>query len=109
MAIDFDIALASHARYIVKMRSATIPPLRVAPEFRSQIESVLTEGETLSSLVEHSIRQEVNRRVTENEFHRRGFEAIAHAERTGVTVPADVVIAKLEAKVLAARARLAGR
>lgn len=91
------------------MRTATLPPLRVEPEFRSQIESVLAEGESLSSLVEHSIRQEVNRRVMVNEFHQRGFEAIAHAERTGFTVPADVVIAKLEAKVFAARARLAGR
>ncbi|MDZ4126259.1 MAG: YlcI/YnfO family protein, partial [Hydrogenophaga sp.] len=73
------LRFASHVRYIRPMRTAALPPIRVEPEFRSRIESVLEEGETLSSLVESAVRQEVTRRVTVAEFHKRGFETLAHA------------------------------
>ena len=33
------------------MKTATIPSVRVEPEFRAEVESVLVEGETLSEFV----------------------------------------------------------
>ena len=92
-----------------RMRTATLPPLRVEPELRARIESVLAEGESLSSLVELSVRQEVSRRIEIAGFHRRGFDALARADETGVKVPADAVLARLEQKLRDAKSRLVSR
>lgn len=86
------------------MRTSSLPPIRVEPEFRSRIEGVLEEGETLSSLIESAVRQEVTRRVTVTEFHKRGFESLAHARETGVYFTAEEVLSGLEARLAVAKA-----
>jgi predicted transcriptional regulator len=85
------------------MKSATIPPIRVAPEFRSEVEGVLAPGESLSVFVENAIRETVARRKNQTEFIRRGIAAIEETQRTGTGIAAEAVIAKLEAKLAAAR------
>ena len=87
------------------MKSATIPPIRIETAFRQEIEQSLGDGETMASLVENAVRTEVARRRDQSEFVRRGLAAIARSEAAGDWVPADTVIAKLEAKVAAARER----
>lgn len=79
------------------MKSATLPPLRVAPELREAAESVLREGESLSGLMEKSLRGEVNRRRNQAEFIARGLAARDEARRTGVYYSVDESIAGLEA------------
>lgn len=44
------------------MKTATIPPLRVSPKLHDAATSVLQGGETLSSFVELSIRESIERR-----------------------------------------------
>lgn len=66
------------------MKTATLPPLRVAPELRQAAEAVLREGESLSSFMEQSLRDEVNRRNTRAEFIARGLAARDETKRTGV-------------------------
>ena len=44
------------------MKSSTFPSLRVEPELREAAESVLRDGETLSSLIETSVREAIQRR-----------------------------------------------
>lgn len=87
------------------MKSATIPPIRIETAFRQEIEQSLGDGETMASLVENAVRTEVARRRDQSEFVRRGMAAITRSEAAGDWVPADTVIAKLEAKVAAARER----
>ena len=99
--------LVSHMQYTARMRSASLPPIRVEPEFRQQLEEVLAEGETLSSLVEHAVRQELTRRVAEAEFHQRGFASLARAKESGVYVDGDEVLSRLEDRLRAAKARAA--
>jgi Arc/MetJ-type ribon-helix-helix transcriptional regulator len=105
MADKNTIDAASHERYITSMKTATIPPIRVEPSFREEIEQSLDRGETLASLVENAVRTEVSRRRDQSEFVRRGLAAIARSEADGDWIPAETVIAKLEAKVAAARER----
>lgn len=100
---EFDIA--SQWRYIEHMKTATIPPIRIESTFREEIEMALGDGETMASLVESAVRTEVTRRRDQAEFVRRGLAAIARSEADGDWIAAEVVIAKLEAKVAAARAR----
>ena len=97
------VAHASHQRYTGEMKTATIPPVRIEPSFRKEIEQSLEGGESLASLVETAVRSEVTRRRVHSEFIRRGMAAINRSVTAGDGIPAEVVIAKLEAKLAAAR------
>lgn len=93
------------------MKTATLPPVRVAPDFRQELEGVLEEGETLSQFVENAVRSVVERRKQQAEFVRRGIAAIQETQRNGSGIRAEQVVARLEAKLNAARqakARLRG-
>lgn len=65
------------------MKSATIPPLRVTPDLRRDAESVLQEGESLSSFVEEALRRQVEHRKLREEFINRGLASRDHAKATG--------------------------
>ena len=94
-------------RYTVCMKTATIPSVRVEPDFRAEVEAVLADGETLSEFVEASVRASVERRRVQAEFIARGLRSRDEARRTGDYVDADVVLQGLERKLDAARARVA--
>ena len=85
------------------MKTATLPPIRVAPDFRLELEGVLEQGESLSQFVENAVRATVAKRHNQAEFVRRGIAAIEATQREGSGIPADVVLAKLQAKLAAAR------
>ena len=98
-----NIANASHKRYTGDMKTATIPPVRIDPSFRKDIEQSLEGGESLASLVETAVRNEVTGRRVHSEFVRRGMAAINRTVDAGDGIPAEIVIAKLEAKLANAR------
>jgi predicted transcriptional regulator len=74
------------------MKTTAIPSVRVEPEFRAEVEAV---------------RASVERRRVQAEFIARGLRSRDEARRTGEYVDADVVVASLQRKLDAARARLA--
>ena len=88
------------------MKTATIPSVRVDPEFRAEVEAVLADGESLSEFVEDSIRASVERRRFHVEFIARGLRSRDAAQLTGDYVEADDVVVRLQHKLDAARARL---
>jgi hypothetical protein len=85
------------------MKTASIPPVRIDPAFRKDMGQSLEGGKTLASLVETAVRNEVTRRQVQSEFIRRGMAAIHRTAAASDGVPAELVIAKLEAKLVAAR------
>lgn len=85
-------------------KSATMPSLRVAPELRQAAEAVLNEGESLSSFMEQTLRNEVNRRRVQAEFIARGLASRDEARRTGKYYAADEVHAELRAMLAEAEA-----
>lgn len=87
------------------MKTATLPSLRVDPELRLATESVLQEGESLSSFMEQTLRNEVNRRRMQAEFVARGLAAREDARRTGVYYDADTVHAELREMLADAEAK----
>jgi hypothetical protein len=87
------------------MKTATIPPLRVDPALREAAESVLQEGETLSSLVEESLRANIARRQMQREFTARGMMARENARKTGDYVDAREFHDTLRAKLNASKPR----
>jgi predicted transcriptional regulator len=89
------------------MKTASLPSLRVEPELRDAAQSVLEEGETLSSFIEGAVRQTVERRRVQAAFIERGLRSRDQARDSGDYVEAAVVLANLERRLDAARAQVA--
>ena len=83
------------------MKTAVIPQVRVEPELRADLDAVLLPGETLTDFVETTVRNAVEFRRMQTAFAERCEASLANYERTGVSIPSDVVLSKLEAKVAA--------
>lgn len=78
------------------MKTASLPPIRVAPELRQAAESLLQEGETLSSFVEQSLRANIERRRAQQEFIARGLASRDEARRSGEYFAAEDVLHELD-------------
>jgi predicted transcriptional regulator len=85
------------------MKTASLPSLRVDPELRQAAENVLNDGESLSSLMESSLRSSVIRRQLQRDFVARGLASRDEARRTGEYYAADEVHAELEAMLAATK------
>lgn len=88
------------------MKSAVIPQIRVEPELRKELESVLREGETLTEFVEATVRNAIAFRRVQTDFHARALAASEEYHRTGVSVPVDKVLDRLQARLDAKRKKL---
>lgn len=69
---------------------------------------MLRPGETLTDFVEAAVRSAVEYRRVQTDFAARCEASLAEYERTGVSIPADQVIAKLESKLAKRRKQLGG-
>lgn len=81
------------------MDTAVIPQISIEPEVLAQLESMLREGETVASFVEAAVRSAVERRRVQREFDARAQAALENYERTGVSVPVEDVLRRLQAKL----------
>jgi hypothetical protein len=90
------------------MKTSSLPSLRVEPELREAAESVLREGETLTSLIETSVRETIQRRRQQEEFIARGLRAREEIQRTGITHAAEAVHSELQRRLDARRKSLLG-
>jgi len=71
------------------MKTSQLPPVRVEPAVRLEIEAVLREGESLSQFVETATLQAARRRKTQDEFLARGRASLAKAMLSGELHAAD--------------------
>lgn len=85
------------------MKTATLPSLRVEPDLRDAVESVLREGESVSGFVESSVRTEIERRHFQHVFIERGLVARDRARRDGEYVDAADVVRQLRSKLANAK------
>lgn len=81
------------------MKSSSLPSLRVDPEFREAVESVLRDGETLTSLIESSIRETIQRRRAQEEFIARGLRSREDVQHSGIRHSAAKVHAELQRRL----------
>jgi hypothetical protein len=90
------------------MKTSSFPSLRVEPELREAAESVLREGETLTSLIETSVRETIQRRRQQEEFIARGLRTREESQRTGITHAAEAVHSEMQRRLDARRKSLLG-
>ena len=97
--------MASQKRYIGIMKTATLPSIRVEPEFRSTVESLLRDAETLTEFVENAVRETVVRRRNQAEFLARGIQSLEDARNKDNYVDADIVLDKLRQRLATAKTK----
>jgi hypothetical protein len=102
------IVRVTQTQYTSFMKSAVIPQIRVEPELRAELESVLKQGETLTDFVEATVRNAIAFRRVQTAFHARAQAASEEYHRTGMSVPVEAVLDKLQSK-LDAKRKLLGR
>ena len=57
------------------MKTSTLPAVRVSPETRALIESVLQDGESLSTFIEDSAKRQASWRKEDEAFHARALRS----------------------------------
>ena len=88
------------------MKSAVIPQIRVEPELRAELESVLKPGETLTDFVEATVRSAIAFRRFQTAFHERAQDASEEYHRSGIAAPVEVTLDRLQSKLDAKRKKL---
>jgi Arc/MetJ-type ribon-helix-helix transcriptional regulator len=91
------------------MKSATLPSIRVEPEFRTAVESLLHEGESLSQFVENAVRDTLVQRQHQSEFLARGIQSLEAARQSNDYVEADDMLAQLRDRLIKARSQAQSR
>ena len=91
------------------MKSATLPSIRVEPEFRTAVESLLHEGESLSQFVENAVRDTLVQRQHQSEFLARGIQSLETARQSNDYVEADDMLAQLRDQLAKARSQVHSR
>lgn len=81
------------------MKTAQLPPVRVEPTVREEIESVLLEGESLSQFVETATVQAARRRKAQQAFLARGRASLASAKANGEFYPLQGVLDQMRARL----------
>ncbi|MCY1274597.1 hypothetical protein D9M68_785690 [compost metagenome] len=85
------------------MKAATLPSIRIEPELRQAAEAVLQPGETLSALMEESLKRCIALRRAQHEFISRGLASASAARNTGRYVSSATVLDKLEQRLSQAK------
>ena len=88
------------------MKSAVIPQIRVEPELRAELESVLQPGETLTEFIEATVQCAIAFRRVRTTFHVRAQAASEEYRRTGVSVPVAAVLDRLQSRLDTRREKL---
>ena len=96
----------TQTQYNHRMKSSVIPQIRVEPALRAELESVLHPGETLTDFVEATVRNAIAFRRVQTDFHERAQAASQEYLRTGVSVPVESVLERLQSKLDAKRKKL---
>jgi hypothetical protein len=90
------------------MKTALLPSICVETELITEIESLLSDGESLSDFVETAVRTAVLRKRNQAAFIARGRRSLENARRTDDYIEADAVVRKLQTKLDAAKGRKIG-
>ncbi len=87
-------------------RSATLPPIRVAPETKARLEAVLREGESLTQFIESAVCGEVEFRAEQSAAVARAKKALRSADKGVGVISAEDFLAGMEQRAKAAQLRI---
>jgi len=93
--------------YIYTMnRSATLPPIRIAPETKASLEAVLREGESLTQFIENAVCREAEFRAEQNAAVARAKKALRSADKGVGLITAEDFLAGMARRAKVAQQRI---
>lgn len=87
-------------------RTATLPPIRIAPETKARIEAVLRKGESLTQFIESAVSKEAEFRAEQSAAVARAKKALRSAEKGAGLMTADDLLSGMQQRAEAAQARI---
>jgi hypothetical protein len=82
------------------MKTATLPAVRVAPEVRQLVESVLKDGESLSTFIEETVKKHAQWRKEDEAFYAEAARRSALLKAGKMkTITAEESIRRLRAQI----------
>ena len=87
-------------------RSATLPPIRIAPEAKASVEAVLREGESLTQFIESAVRREAEFRTEQIVALARAKKALRAANRGTGLITAEDFLVGMQDRAKAAQKRI---
>lgn len=87
-------------------RSATLPPIRIAPKTKASLEAVLREGESLTQFIENAVCREAEFRAEQNAAIARAQEALRRADEGLGLMTAEDFLAGMEQRARDAQRRI---
>jgi hypothetical protein len=87
-------------------RSATLPPIRVAPDTKASLEAVLREGESLTQFIENAVRREAEFRAEQNAAVSRAKKALRRADKGLGLMTTEDFLAGMEQRAKVAQQRI---
>jgi hypothetical protein len=87
-------------------RSATLPPIRVAPETKASLEAVLREGESLTQFIENAVCREAEFRAEQNAAVARAKKALRSADKGVGLLTAEDFLSGMAQRAKAAQQRI---
>lgn len=91
------------------MKTAHLPPVRIEPGLRTEIEALLNHGETLSEFVVGSVKDAVEWRRTQDAFLARADAAVQRVVIEGGGKTPEQAMNLLDQQLATARAKLLQR
>lgn len=85
------------------MKTATLPSIRVDPQLRHDAEEALYDGETLSQLIEYSVRAQIELRKHQAEFLAHGLTSREKSHKSERYVEPDAVLDQLRSSLKQAK------
>lgn len=83
-----------------------MPPIRVAPETKASLESVLREGESLTQFIEGAVCREAEFRTEQNAAVARAKKALRSADKGEGLLTAEDFLAGMARRAEAAQQRI---
>jgi hypothetical protein len=87
-------------------RSATLPPIRVAPKTKASLEAVLRPGESLTQFIESAVCREVEFRVAQDAAVARAKKALRSADKGVGLLTSEELLAGMAQRAKAAQQRI---
>jgi hypothetical protein len=87
-------------------RSATLPPIRVAPETKASLEAVLRDGESLTQFIENAVCREAEFRAEQNAAVARAKKALRFADKGVGLMTSEDFLSGMEQRAKAAKQRI---
>jgi hypothetical protein len=87
-------------------RTATLPPIRIAPETKASLEAVLRDGESLTQFIENAVCREAEFRAEQRAAIARAKKALRSADKGVGMMTADDFLDGMQQRAQAAQGRI---